>query len=189
MFTYCYNKDWNLSPCLRIQVECFGKRTIIFPGKSLGVFGVLEEIQNSLTNIKSIKSILLYKVKQTVLPGTLKGTTSERSPSSCAFLARLCERSAYSSCSSREIAKAAASRSAEWPMVSLVENSATAGSWERRYSGPGTLLTGGIPHLGLFGKVKVYYQSRPRQGKFFLSRASLKRAYKFKCSNHYFFFL
>lgn len=164
-----------MSPCLRIKAECLGKRTIIFTGKSLGVFGVLEEMQNPLTRIKSIKSILPYEVKQTVSPGTLKGTTSERSPSPCAFLARLCERSAYSSCSSREIAKAAASRSAEWPMVSLVENSATAGSWERRYSGPGTLFTGAIPHPGLFGKVKVYYQSRLRQGKFFLSRASLKR--------------
>lgn len=128
----------------------------------------------------------LYSVQQAGLPGTLKGTTSERSPSSCAFLASLCERSAYSSCSSRETAKEAASRSAEWPMVSLVENSATAGSWERRHTEPGALLTGVIPHRWLFGKVKIF-QSRPRQKKLYVFRDLLKRAYKFKFSNHYLF--
>lgn len=61
-------------------------------------------------------------------PGTLKGTTSCSSPSSWAFLASEWERSAYSSCSRRDTPKAAARRSAECPMVSLVENSATAGS-------------------------------------------------------------
>lgn len=60
-------------------------------------------------------------------------------------------------------------------MVSLVENSLTAGSWERRCSGPGTLLTGAIPHLGLSGKVKVYDQSGLGQGKFFVRKASLKK--------------
>lgn len=120
--------------------------------------GVLGAVHTTLT---SIMKQSLHKVEQTVLPGTLKGTTSERSPSSCAFLASLCERRAYSSCSSRETAKAAASRSAEWPMVSLVENSATAGSWESRHTESGALLTGLIPHGWLYGKVTIF-QSRPR---------------------------
>lgn len=62
------------------------------------------------------------------LPGTLKERTSCSSPASWAFLASVCERRAYSSCSTLEIPKAAARRSALWPIVSDVENSATAGS-------------------------------------------------------------
>lgn len=67
-------------------------------------------------------------------PGTLKERTSCSSPASWAFLASACERRAYSSCSTLEIPKAAARRSALWPMVSDVENSATAGSYTHTYT-------------------------------------------------------
>lgn len=50
-------------------------------------------------------------------------------PASWAFLARVCDRRANSSCSTLETPKAAARRSALWPIVSAVENSATAGSY------------------------------------------------------------
>lgn len=55
--------------------------------------------------------------------------TSRSRPASWAFLARVCERTANSSCSTLETPKAAARRSALWPIVSDVENSATAGSY------------------------------------------------------------
>lgn len=55
--------------------------------------------------------------------------TSCSSPSSWAFLASVCDRSANSSCSTLETPNAAARRSALWPIVSAVENSATAGSY------------------------------------------------------------
>lgn len=55
--------------------------------------------------------------------------TSCSRPASWAFLASVCERRANSSCSTLETPNAAARRSALWPMVSDVENSATAGSY------------------------------------------------------------
>lgn len=101
-------------------------------------------------------------------PGTLKGTTSRSKPSSWAFLASVCERRAYSSCSTREIAKAAAKRSAECPIVSLVENSATAGSYKARhkvstqYSCP-TVVTGGLWNTHEQGLPFLGQDSTPRQ--------------------------
>lgn len=61
-------------------------------------------------------------------PGTLKLMTSLSSPLSWAFFASMWDRNANSSCSKRVTPNAAARRSAEWPIVSAVENSATAGS-------------------------------------------------------------
>ncbi len=61
-------------------------------------------------------------------PGTLKLMTSLSSPLSWAFFASMWDRRANSSCSKRDTPNAAARRSAECPIVSAVENSATAGS-------------------------------------------------------------
>lgn len=61
-------------------------------------------------------------------PGTLKPMTSLSSPLSWAFFASVWDRRANSSCSKRDTPNAAARRSAECPIVSAVENSATAGS-------------------------------------------------------------
>lgn len=71
----------------------------------------------------------IYKIeRQQQSPGTLYGMMSDKCPASWAFLAIECERRAYSSCSTRDTSNAAASLSAECPIDSLVENSATAGS-------------------------------------------------------------
>lgn len=114
--------------------ECLRNRTNILLNIVVSWrFKFLKAIQNCLPGTRKQSELI-------ALPGTLKGTTSESSPSSWAFLARLCERRAYSSCSVRETEKAAARRSAEWPMVSLVENSATAGSWGKRHTGLEMLL-------------------------------------------------
>lgn len=72
---------------------------------------------------------MFFKNGSVLAPGTLKETTSCSSPASWAFLAREWERRANSSCSSLETPKAAAKRSALCPIVSAVENSATAGSY------------------------------------------------------------
>ena len=51
------------------------------------------------------------------LPGTVTGTiSSSKRPASCAAMARWCERSANSSCASRETSCLAATRSAWTPM-------------------------------------------------------------------------
>lgn len=63
------------------------------------------------------------------LPGTLTSSRSCNLPSSVAFFASECDLYAYSSCACLETPNAAASLSAEWPMTSLVENSAIAGSY------------------------------------------------------------
>ena len=63
-----------------------------------------------------------------IIRGTLNESTSLSFPSLVAFWASVCDRIANSSCSCRVTLKAAHRRSAEWPIVSLVENSATAGS-------------------------------------------------------------
>lgn len=73
---------------------------------------------------------IYFKNEAVLAPGTLKEMTSCSSPASWAFLARECDRTANSSCSSLETPKAAAKRSALWPIVSAVENSATAGSYK-----------------------------------------------------------
>ncbi len=69
------------------------------------------------------------------LPGTLKEMTSCSRPASWAFLAKVCDRRANSSCSDLDTPNAAARRSALWPIVSDVENSATAGSYTHMIKG------------------------------------------------------
>lgn len=81
-----------------------------------------------LTNIETENRC--FKNRSALVPGTLKEITSFSNPASWAFLARECDRTANSSCSSLETPKAAAKRSALWPIVSAVENSATAGSYK-----------------------------------------------------------
>mmetsp|Transcript_52345 Transcript_52345/g.106726 ORF Transcript_52345/g.106726 Transcript_52345/m.106726 type:complete len:229 (-) Transcript_52345:296-982(-) len=56
-------------------------------------------------------------------------SSSSKNPAACAFSALMCERRAKASWSARDTSNHAQRRSAEWPITSAVENSATAGGW------------------------------------------------------------
>ena len=59
-----------------------------------------------------------------------KGAKSESEPFLEAWSARVCDLMANSSCSKRETLNAAANLSPEWPITSLVENSAIPGNYK-----------------------------------------------------------
>merc|ERR1719319_408512 len=81
-----------------------------------------------------VMRIPLSTVMKSLPLGVFTGMTSERLPASAAALARVWLLLAKSSCSCLVTPKVAARRSALWPIVSPVENSAIAGSSGFRWS-------------------------------------------------------
>lgn len=107
--------------------------TMVRPGKRHNLVDLLGRTSTRFKyKQQSFSPDWCFRNRSALAPGTLKEMTSCSSPASWAFLARECDRRANSSCSCLETPKAAAKRSALWPIVSAVENSATAGSYKHK---------------------------------------------------------